>query len=72
MTSDGYVITEERGLLYTLLGCILLLSVSIILVLISKKRYGNNKIHLPLVFSSVLMMVLILHTTYKTGLFSYA
>jgi hypothetical protein len=72
ITSKGYVITEERGLLIAMLSSTLLLTISLGLVLLSKKMHGGNKAHLPLAFTSALIIILIINTTYKIGLFNYA
>ncbi len=71
-TSKGYVLTEERGILITMLFCVFLLFVAVVLNYIGQNKFGKNKAHLPLSFSAVLIAVMILTTIKNVGLFNYA
>ncbi len=70
MTSQGYVITEQRGMLFFLLCLVLLLIVSLVLVIFSKIQHGPNKLHFPIMFTSILLIIIIFKTTQKIGLFN--
>ena len=71
-TSGDYVFTEERGILITMLFCVFLLFVSVVLNFIDQKKYGKNRIQLPLTFSAFLVGVMIIVTINHVGLFYYA
>ena len=72
MSSAGYAITEQRGILISYIFSIFLLMISIGVVIFSKINNGYNRQHLPLLFSSVLLIISIIYTTYVTGMFGYA
>ncbi len=72
MASSGYVITEGRSILITMLASILLLVLSCIFVFTSRIKHGKDNNHLRLVFTALLISVCILYTMKLTGLFYYA
>ena len=72
MENDDYVIFEERAILIVLLFACALLLTAIGLNIYSHIKLSKNKINFPLIFASGLIIVLILHTTYKAGLFVHA
>lgn len=71
LTSNVYVLTEERGILITMLFCVFLLFIAVGLNYIGQCRFGKNRAHLPLSFSAVLMTIMILTTIKNVGLFNY-
>ena len=72
MENDDYVIFEERAILIALMFACALLLTAIGLNIFSHIKLAKNKINFPLIFASGLIIVLILHTTYKAGLFVHA
>ncbi len=71
-TTKGYVLTEERGILITMISCVVLLFISVVLNFIGQLKFGKNKVHLPLSFSAVLIAIMIFDTIMRVGLFNYA
>jgi uncharacterized protein (UPF0333 family) len=65
-------ISEEKGILIVLLTQVLLLIGAISFVGISKSRHGKNRVHLPLIMAAFLVVLWVLYTTYKLGLFTHA
>lgn len=72
LTSESYTVTEERGILIAMLFCVFLLVASVILNFIGHRRFGENRVHLPLSFSAVLIAIMIFVTINKIGLYIYA
>ncbi len=72
LTSKSYTVTEERGILIVMLFCVFLLVASVILNFIGHRRFGENRIHLPLSFSAVLIAIMIFVAINKIGLHIYA
>ncbi len=71
-TSKGYVLTEERGILITMLFSVVLLCIAVVLNYIGQHKFGKNRVHLPLSFSAVLIAIMILTTIKNVGLLNYA
>ncbi len=72
MTSSEYVITENRSILITMLTSVVLLVLSLVLVFVSRMKYGKNQYHARLVFTALLMSVCILYTVKLSGLLNDA
>ena len=69
---SGYGITMERGVLGVFIICAAMMVMSLLLVYINKRRFGNHILNLPLGFASLIGFLWILFTASQVGLLGYA
>lgn len=71
ITSKGYVLTEERGIFFTMMLSVFLCGILLLLSYIAHLRSASTKLDLPLNFVSVLLVIWVCATAYQVGLASY-
>lgn len=71
LTSKGYVLTEERGILVLMVFSVTLCVIAIGISFVGYKRLGSDHFLLPLNFSALVIMVWEASALFQIGLHTY-
>jgi len=71
LTTSSYVVTEEIGILFFLISCVLLTLTSFMLIILGRLKYGVGEYDVVIISASCLILFWITSIIYNSGIYIY-
>ena len=71
LTTSNYVVTEERGIIFCLIACVLLTLFSLLFIVLGRLKFGASKYDVTIISASCLILFWISSIIYNSGIYIY-